>query len=257
MGLIISQICFAILLFALGSCVFSFCNVIVCRVPQKQSFLKGRSHCPVCGHTLSALDLIPIFSYLFLGGKCRYCKARIPVRDTIVEFIGGGLAIFCAWFYWPNPLAALTVFAFYSVLIVVTLMDWDTMEISNGCHIAILILAVASYFTMPGLSVLDRLIGGVCVSLPMLLLALLISGAFGGGDIKLMASAGLLLGWRATLVATGIGFLLGGFYGIFLLLAKKAGRKAQFAFGPYLCVGLATALPFGEMLISWYLSWIF
>lgn len=258
MPLIICEIIIGILVFFTEACVFSFLNVIVYRLPQKLSFVKGSSFCPSCHHKLGTLDLFPIFSYLFLRGKCRYCKAHIPVRDTIVEIIGGGLALFCAWQF-PQTwyLAALTAFAFYAVLAVVTLLDWDTMEIADGCHIAIAALAVISYFTMPGVSIVDRLIGAVCVSVPMLLLALLISGAFGGGDIKLMAACGLFLGWKVTLISTAIGILLGGFYGILLLIRRKAGRKSHFAFGPFLCVGMAIGLPYGQQLIDWYLSIFF
>ena len=145
MPLIICEIIIGILVFFTGACVFSFLNVIVYRLPQKLSFVKGSSFCPSCHHKLGTLDLFPIFSYLFLRGKCRYCKAHIPVRDTIVEIIGGGLALFCAWQF-PQTwyLAALTAFAFYAVLAVVTLLDWDTMEIADGCHIAIAALAVIS-----------------------------------------------------------------------------------------------------------------
>ena len=96
------------------------------------------------------------------------------------------------------------------------------------------------------------LIGMVCISVPMLLLCLAIPGAFGGGDIKLMAAAGLFLGWQHTLLAMFFGILGGGFYGMYLLAARKADKKDHFAFGPFLCVGIVLALLFGDPVLAWY-----
>lgn len=245
--------CLAVLLFMLGACVFSFLNVIVYRAPRKMSFVKGFSICPNCGHRLGALDLVPIFSYLFLRGNCRYCKAHIGIRDTLVELMGGFLAIFCVWRF-ENYGQALTAFLFYCVLTVVTFLDIDTMEIEDECHIVIVLLAVLAVFIMPEQSILSRVIGAVCISVPMFLVTLLVPGGFGGGDIKLMAACGLFLGWKATLLSAALGILFGGGYGIWLLLTKQADRKAHFAFGPFLCLGMAIGLPYSQQLIDAYIS---
>lgn len=255
MGVLVCEIILYALVFITGTCIFSFLNVIVYRVPKKMSFIKGHSICPSCGHTLGAADLVPIFSWLFLRGKCRYCGARVSGRDTFVELLGGTAALFCV-FKCENLAEAVTVFAFYCIMTVTAFLDIDTMEIEDGCWIAAALLAVAAYFTMPGHGIADRLIGMVCVSVPMLLLALAIPGAFGGGDIKLMAGCGLFLGWRATLVATVIAILLGGGYGVWLLAAKKAERKSHFAFGPFLCTGMAVAVMYAEELIRLYLKFV-
>lgn len=256
MGLIICEILLGILIFFAGSCIFSFLNVIVYRVPRKMSFVKGLSICPGCDHQLGALDLIPIWSYVFLGGKCRYCHEKIGVRDTLIEVFGGCTALFCAWYYdiaWEKGLLA---FLFLCVLTVVTFMDIDTMEIEDGCWMAIIVLAVASYFIFPEITLVQRLIGFVCVSLPMLILTLLIPGAFGGGDIKLMAACGLFLGWKMTLISTFLGVLFGGLYGVYLLMTKKKGKKDHFAFGPFLCVGMLIGLFYGMTIIDWYVSFL-
>ena len=239
----------AVLIFFLGTCVFSFLNVIIYRVPRKMDFIRGHSICPACGHQLGALDLIPLFSYLFLGGKCRYCKVKIGARDTFIEFFGGGAALFCAWYYKEKPGVALTVFLFFCILTVVTFMDIDTMEIEDGCWIAVYVLAAAACFTMPEISFVSRLIGIVCVSVPMLLLTLAVPGAFGGGDIKLMGACGAFLGWKITLVSAFIAILFGGMWGIGLLLGKKKSRKDHFAFGPFLCIGMVIGLLWGGQII--------
>lgn len=254
MVLLLCEVLLGALAFLLGACVFSFLNVIVYRVPKKQSFVAGRSYCPSCEHTLNMLDLVPVLSYLVLRGRCRYCGEKIGPRDTFVEIFGGVIAIFCGYRYLEEPMKGLLYFVFFCVLTVVTLMDWDTMEIEDGCEIAILILAVISLFVVPEITIVQRLIGAACVSVPMLILTLLIPGAFGGGDIKLMAAAGLFLGWKLTLVSTALGILFGGMYGIVVLVTKKLDRKDHFAFGPFLCVGMALGLLFGEQLITWYLG---
>lgn len=243
-------------IFAIGACIFSFLNVMIYRIPRKMSFVRGRSVCPSCSHTLGAADLVPVFSYLFLRGRCRYCKEKIGMRDTLVELLGGALALVCAAVYREQPAAAATVFVFFSILTVTAFIDMDTMEIPDFCWIAILPLAVVSYFTMPGVSVAARLIGLVCVSVPMLLLALLIPGAFGGGDIKLTAACGAFLGWRLMAASAVLAVLAGGLWGIYLLAAKKKGRRDHFAFGPFLCTGMLFGLLFGERLIDWYLQFL-
>lgn len=248
---------FYILVFAFGACIFSFLNVVVYRVPRKLSFVNGRSFCPSCNHALGALDLIPVFSYLFLRGRCRYCKTKFGARDTYVELLGGLLAGFCLWYYRWDLKQMLLTFCFYCVLTVVALIDADTMEIPDGCHIAILIIGIVACVCSGNIGLLQRGIGALCISVPMLLLALLIPGAFGGGDIKLMFACGFFLGVKLVLISTVIAILAGGGYGILLLLTKRAKKKDLFAFGPFLCIGMAIGLPYGGQIIDWYLSLLF
>ncbi len=255
-----------VLLFVLGSCIYSFLNVIIYRVPKKMNFIKGRSICPACGHKLKAGDLVPVLSYLALRGKCRYCKEKIGIRDTIIEIAGGIIAVICAWRLWDAPIEGAVVFAFICILTVVAFTDIDTMEIPDGCHIAIAVLAVISFIisaaVLPGVNeymvtdvtLISRLIGMVCISIPMLVMALAIPGAFGGGDIKLMMACGLLLGWKLTVIAAVLAVITGGVWGIFLLAAKKKGRKEHFAFGPFLCAGMVLAIFFGKALVGWYMG---
>ena len=118
----------------------------------------------------------------------------------------------------------------------------------------LLVCGAAAQFVFPGPGLASRLLGCVIVSLPMLLLALVVPGGFGGGDIKLMFGAGFFLGARLTVVAAFLGILLGGGFGALLLAAKKADRKTRFAFGPFLCIGIAAAMFFGERLADWYIG---
>lgn len=242
-----------IMLFLMGACVFSFLNVVIYRVPKQLNFVSGRSMCPSCGHALGAKDLVPILSHLFLKGKCRYCSASISWRYTLVELLGGGLALLC-WIYYGLDFRALAVFALFCVLTAVSFVDMDTMEIPDGFVIAAAVLGVLSIFLFPEITWIQRLIGVFSVSLPMLLMTLLIPGAFGGGDIKLMAACGIFLGWKYSLFALAFAVFTGGLYGIYVLAAGKLGRKEHFAFGPFLCMGMVFALFWGDGIWNWYLG---
>lgn len=242
-----------VFLFIVGLCVGSFCNVLVYRIPNKLDFVKGRSFCPACRHTLAARDLVPVFSWLFLGGKCRYCGARISPRYCFVELAGGVIAVCCALRF-SLSWAAVTVFCACMLLLTISLIDADTQEMPDGLTVALALVAVASVWLMPGETLVSRLIGMACVSVPMLLLDLVIPTSFGGGDIKLMAAAGFLLGWQSTLLAFFIGLVAGGAYGIRLLARKEKGRKDHFAFGPFLAAGIAISLFFGAQIIGWYVG---
>lgn len=241
-------------IFIFGACIGSFLNVLIYRIPRKMDFVRGRSLCPACGHSLSALDLAPLLSWIALRGKCRYCGAGISRRYPLIEAATGLLAVASVWRFQFTAMT-LVAFAVCCTLLTISMIDADTQEIPDGLVIAILVLAVAGWILQPeDPDWKARLIGAVCVSLPMLLINLIVPTSFGGGDIKLMAAAGLLLGWKNTLVAMFVALLLGGGYGICLLAGKKKGRKDHFAFGPFLSIGCVIGLFFGSWLLQWYLA---
>ncbi len=240
------------LYFLIGACLFSFLTVVAERLPRKESIVKGRSHCTDCGHVLSPGELIPCLSWLLLRGRCKSCGAKIPLRCLVMELLGGAGAMACFLRFEGEPLKALLIMAALSILAVVALMDMDTMEIWDRFILMLLVCGIAAFAVFLETGWLSRLIGCVVISLPMLLLALFVPGGFGGGDIKLMFAAGLLLGWRNTLCAAFIAILAGGAYGAWLLISKRAGRKEQFAFGPFLCAGIAAALLWGDAIVGWY-----
>ncbi len=243
---------FYILIFLAGASIFSFLNVVIYRLPRKISFITGRSHCPSCGAELKWYDMVPVLNWFYLRGKCRTCQAPISFRYPAVECLGGVLALLCFWKF-GSDVQAFAAFAFLGILAVVAFVDADTMEIPNGLVLAVAVTALASWLLGGEPAWQERLIGAVCVSVPMLLLTLAIPGAFGGGDIKLMGAAGLFLGWKLCLTATFLAIVGGGLYGIFLLAARKKGKKEHFAFGPFLCAGMAAALFWGNSLIDQYL----
>ena len=160
--------------------------------------------------------------------------------------------------YWHEiNLCVVTVFSLLTLLLIIAQIDQQTMEIPNGLVIACIVPAAMAVFAFPDVTLTERLIGVFSVSLPLFAITLAVPGAFGGGDIKLMAVIGFFLGWKMSLTAFMIAVFSGGIYGIGLLLSKKKGAKEQYAFGPFLCAGTALTLFVGEWLLSWYLSIIF
>lgn len=244
-----------LIIFFTGIAIFSFLNVVIYRVPCKLSFVSGRSMCPNCKKQLKAIDMFPVLNWIFLRGKCRFCKAPISLRYPAVELLGGAAAVVTALCYgWTFQ--SILIFTFLCILTVTAFVDYDTMEIPNGFVIAALLTGVAAVFLFPETGLFSRLIGFFCVSLPLLLITLAIPGAFGGGDIKLMAACGFFLGWKLTLFAFFVAVLGGGAYGVWLLATKKKGRKEHFAFGPFLCAGMAAAVFIGNPVIDWYAGFL-
>lgn len=254
------------IVFVLGTVIGSFLNVLIYRIPRRESFIKGFSHCPSCAHRLYPLDLVPIISYLAVGRKCRYCSEPISPRYMIVEIIGGllGVISFLA-FVWPtgflvpryenlNAAAVVLYFAVLAILLVITYIDYDTMEIPNTLNLALLLCGVAAIWLGPEVTIVSRFIGFAAISVPLFLIAFFISGSFGFGDVKLMAAAGFFLGWQCVVVAAFIGLVVGGFYGIYVLITRKKGRKDHFALGPALCLGIAISMFVGKNVLTWYLS---
>ena len=248
-------IMFTIFFAVIGTLFGSFINVVITRLPKKGAFFSNsRSVCPSCGNTIKWYDLFPIVSYIYLLGKCRDCKARISPRYPFVEAMGAFLAFAAIWRFGFSYLT-ISVYAVTMILLAISIIDFNTSEIPDSLWIAITPFAIASIWLLPDVTWLSHLIGIFTVALPMFLLSLLISGAFGGGDIKLMAVCGLFLGWQLTLVAFFIALLLAGGYAIYLMLSGRRKRGEHMVFGPALCVGITLSLYFGRQILDYYLGY--
>ena len=164
-------------------------------------------------------------------------KKMTPAENRMVSLAGGILALVITGYYGMS-MAALTLFLVSAVLVMITVIDANTQMIPPVLNIILGALGLLSILTMPGISVAERVIGFFCISVPMFLIVLLVPGGFGGGDIKMMAASGILLGWKGNLAAFFIGLIIGGVYGAFLLISGKKGRKEHFAFGPCLSIGI-------------------
>lgn len=185
-----------------------------------------------------------------------FFQEGVHKRYIANAMLGGILASFTTWNY-INISTVLTILLFLALLSIISSVDIATMEIPNTFVIAALVLGIISIFTMPGTSLPSRILGMFVVSVPLLLITLLIPGAFGGGDIKLMAACGLFLGTKLTLLSFAFAVLTGGLYGIWLLVMKKKRGKEHFAFGPFLCLGMAAALFIGDKVWHWYVGLLY
>ena len=244
---------------AFGLVIGSFLNVLIYRIPKKKEFVKTSSHCMACGHKLAWFDLVPLFSWLFLRGKCRYCKQPISKQYPLVELANAVLwfAVFFSNTASANndPLVlirALLLSLMCSCLLALSVIDFRTFEIPVGFNITIACLAVVNLLL--DLSAWkDVLIGLFCISVPLLLIFLVSKGrAIGGGDVKLMAACGLMIGWQKICFAFLVGCILGSI--IHVIRMKIAGADRVLAMGPYLSLGVVLSLFLCEPFINWYIS---
>lgn len=244
---------FYVILFAYGIVIGSFVNVLIYRLPEHQDIVHVRSHCMSCGYQLRWFDLIPIFSWLIYRGRCRNCGERISVQYPFIEALNGVLYIIVGAYYGIS-LSTVLLCLLASALTAISAIDFRTMIIPPGLNYFIGILGIIrlifdrTHFT-------TYIFGFFSVSAFLYLLYVFSQGRWiGGGDIRLMAATGLLIGWKLNLLA----FFLGCIYGSIIHLARmKISRKTHvLALGPYLSMGVMTAVLWGDKLIAWYLSGI-
>ena len=246
-----SQFILYSIIFLYGIIFGSFLNVCIYRIPEKQSIAKERSHCMQCGYQLKWYDLIPLFSYLCLGGKCRKCKTHISIQYPLVELANGILYIL-VFFVCGFQVKSFLYCFLGSALLVLSVIDWRTYEIPFGINVFIFILGLvqvaADYENW-----LSYVIGFFAVSGFIAIVILLTRGrGFGGGDMKLMAAAGLLLGWKLILLSFGIGCIVGSV--CHLIRMRVSGAENVLALGPYLSIGIMVSALFGNDMIQWYLT---
>lgn len=255
-----------LIVFLYGLVVGSFLNVCILRLPLKESIVTEHSHCMSCGHRLAWYDLFPLFSYLALKGRCRYCGTKISVQYPLVEALNAVGWLACFFFGGSlNPdfnadaygILCIVLECFLcSALIVLSVIDFRTYEIPFGINVFIFVLGALKLIlnlTIGSKGFLEYIIGFFAVAGFLLLLYLITKGrGIGGGDIKLMAAGGLFLGWRLSVLSLILGCLFGSI--IHIVRMKIAGEGRVLALGPYLSAGMLIALWFGGPIIEWYLS---
>ncbi|MBD5487587.1 MAG: prepilin peptidase [Lachnospiraceae bacterium] len=242
-----------IIIFLYGIVIGSFLNVCIFRIPKQENIVKIRSHCMNCGYQLKWYDLVPVFSYLCLGGKCRSCKQKISVQYPLIELLNG--VLYCTVFaVYGLSVEALLYALLTSALIALSVIDFRTYEIPVGINIFILTLGLIRIVTDYA-DWLDYAVGFFIVSGFLYIVHLVTKGrGIGGGDIKLMAAAGLLLGWKLILLAFVLGCIIGSV--VHVARMKISGQGHMLAFGPYLSVGILISALVGDQMLAWYLSWL-
>ncbi len=217
------NVVYAVLAFVFGSVIGSFLNVVILRTPLRQSIVTEPSHCFSCGHRLAWYDMFPIFSWLFLRGKCRYCGSKISPRYMIVETTTAVLyclAYLVFGFKWGLAFSVVL----FAVLVVLSFIDIDHFEIPYWCSITVAALGALAFLVFKNdIPWYERLIamGVILVIFAILVLV----GGMGGGDLQLMLGAGLLLGYKV-FIALFIGVLFGAIYGSIKKLRDRKDEKA-------------------------------
>lgn len=257
------QLTFLGMIFLLGICIGSFLNVVIIRLPRGESLIKRSSHCMTCGTRIRPIDMIPVFSWIFLRGKCHSCGEKISPRYPIVEALNGILYVLTFWVIDINAEAIITCIIM-SLLIVIGFMDWDTMEISEIILTVILMLSVPLALFTNEVTILNRVIGAFVISIPFFLIGEIsrpiIRKKFGEdfraielGDTLLMLTAGAVLGTKAVIVSTLIGIVAAALGGI---INKMVSGESKFAFGPFLAIGIAVGLLWGNEIADWYIGFL-
>ncbi|KMK74659.1 prepilin peptidase [Alkalihalobacillus pseudalcaliphilus] len=236
----------------IGLCLGSFFNVVGLRLPKGNLWTRSRSYCPSCERTLKARDLYPVFSYIFLRGACRTCRAPISPLYPSVELMTATLFVFA---YWQFGLTGEWVVSLIliSLLMIVVVTDLRYMLIPDKLLLFFApFLLVFRLFIAPFEFWWQPLLGSAVGFSLLLLIAIISKGGMGGGDIKLFAVLGLTLGWEKVLLTFMFACLIGALMGGILLLLKKVKRKQPIPFGPFIVAGALISYFYGMDLIHWY-----
>ena len=253
-----------------GISVGSFLNVCIDRLPANRSLLYPGSSCDQCHRKLSFADLIPVVSYLWLRGRCRYCGASIPRRVILVEILTGVLFLLAFWQFGLTAEFIITVF-WCSVFLVIIFVDWEHQLILNkitypAAVIALVILAIDSVLSQPVFfpdrayypepAVLSGIISGIILLAIFLLIVIIRPGSMGMGDAKLVALIGFVTGFPLVTFGMLIGVVIGGIVAIVLLSFKLKGRKDVIPYGTFLAIGPIITLLWGNEILNWYIGLI-
>ncbi|MEN8262163.1 MAG: prepilin peptidase [Nitrospirota bacterium] len=256
-----------ILVFVFGLIIGSFLNVCIYRIPEGLSVVSPSSRCTSCGTPIKFYDNIPILSYIILMGRCRSCGTKLSVKYLLIEFINAVLYVVVLYRVgYGSPWVLLSYLVFVSSLVVIFLIDLEHQIIPNSITLPGIPIAIVLGSTilpdplLPGnllgikASVAGCLAGGGSFYLIAVLgKAVFKKDAMGGGDIKMMAMAGGLLGWKGILLTAFLASLFGSIIGISLILIKGKEWGARIPFGPYLALGAFISLFWGYDILRWYL----
>lgn len=247
-------------IFLLGLFLGSFASVLIARTRTgEKGRLMGRSKCPKCHHILGALDLVPVLSYLFSGGKCRYCHKKISPFYPLLE-LGMGL-LFALTFWLAGPAVGSWILATYLgmtfAFVLISVYDGLYQEVPDVFSLPTALFCLIAF---PVLGLYDPWEGLMGLIVPTLFFGTLFLGSkgrwLGEGDLRIGWIMGAVLGHPLVILGLFLGYLFGALFSVIGLLAKKLTRKSTLAFGPFLLAGTYVALFFGERIWQWYFSFI-
>ncbi|EPR26622.1 Competence stimulating peptide precursor ComC [Geobacillus sp. WSUCF1] len=242
-----------LLLFLYSLLLGSFFNVVGLRVPAGESIIRPRSHCPACGRTLSAGELIPVVSYVVQRGRCKGCGGRISPLYPAMELATA--ALFTAapmWVGWGGRLVV--AWTLISLLAIIVVSDLRYMLIPDRVLLVFAGLFLVERLVIPFLPWVDMLIGAAVGFSLLWLIAVLSNGGMGGGDVKLFAVLGMVLGWKMVLLAFFLATLYGTIIGLIGMALGRVRRGKPMPFAPAIALGSLTALFFGDQLVDAYMD---
>ncbi|MGL5576966.1 MAG: prepilin peptidase [Sarcina sp.] len=246
------------LVFIFAVTIGSFLNVCIYRIPAEKSIVNPPSSCGTCNHRLGWKDLFPILSYIFLGGKCRYCKAKVSLRYPLVEFMTG-ILISIVYLKFGLGYEFLKYSILVLFLIVIALIDYDTTDVYSVTTIPIIIIGTvfvfvesfngitgigdffANFFSgMLGAIICAVIIGAICY----------LTGGMGEGDIEIAVIGGVFLGWQLSIFMILFSFIIGAIIGGVLILSKRKKRSDYMPFGPSIAISIYMVLILGIEFIN-------
>ncbi len=242
-----------IIIFIYGLIFGSFFNVVGLRVPVKESIVRPPSHCKTCDRNLAARELVPVFSYVFLRGKCKGCGNKISWVYPVMELLTGLLFAFAYWEL-GFSLELIVALLFISLLVIITVSDLAYMLIPDKILLFFLVPLAIMRFVSPLTPWWDSPLGAVIGFTVLLLVALVSKGGMGGGDIKLFFVIGLVLGTIHTLLTIFLASLIGTVLGLISLRILKKGRKTPIPFGPSIAIGAIITYFYGSSIVDWYVN---
>ena len=244
----------AVIIFLLGLIAGSFLNCVVYRMENNQGFLTGRSFCPQCKHVLAWYDLIPLFSFLWLSGKCHYCRKKISWQYPLVE-LATGFLFFLMFRHFGFGIDLVFGFLISAFLVVIFVYDLKHYLIPDKIIYPAIGVALVYNLWRFDLGVFGAAFGAAAF---FLFIVLISRGRWMGiGDIKLAFFMGFVLGWPNILVALFFAFFSGAIIGVGLILAERKSFKSEVPFGPFLVAGTMAAMFYGRDFINWYVQSIY
>lgn len=242
-------------MFLIGSILGSFFNVVGLRIPAGQSIVHPRSSCPTCKHQLTAIELIPVFSYIFQGAKCRNCKTKISPIYASVELVTAILFTISPWLVgWSKEL--IIAWTLISLLMIIFVSDLTYMIIPDKVLLFFAPVFIIERIFIPLEPWWDMLIGSGVGFLLLYVIAVVSKGGMGGGDIKLYAVIGIVLGWKLVLLSFFFATIIGTIIGLISKAFGKIKKGKPMPFGPSIVIGTLLSYFFGQEFITWYIDFI-
>ena len=249
-----------LVIFIFGASIGSFLNVLIDRLPKEEG-INGRSRCDFCGKKITWYDLIPVLSFILLGGKCRYCHKKLSLQYPVIELITGVIFVMVfkdGPYLGPSLIRSVLISGIMTCLIVIFVSDFKYHLISDYILLALFIFSVLFHLTdfiwvgiKPTPTLIQLIVSGLVVAFPIWLIYFISKErAMGLGDVYLLAIMGFLLGWQAGFIALYIAFVTGAIYGLFVMIIKNKKLKSKIAFGPFLVIGTVMMLFWGERILE-------